>query len=429
MTSPDPQDTIAQPPAAATTPLTRRGVPTDPDLRVLALATLVSRAGSGASTTTFAIFFTRDVGIAPTTVGLLLSIAALAGLLGQVPLGHLGDLTGPRELLRTLTIASGVALLGLLVARSPWALGVVLGLATLLNSGSGAVRNGMVARIATGGRGVAFKAYLRAVTNVAMSFGAALGGLALLVDATWVYLAVFALDGVCTIAAGLVVARLPHLPPAPARQAGEPRLAVLRDRPYVLVTLLTGVVAMHFAVMEVGIPLWIAEHTDAPTWMVSVLLVLNTVVVALFQVRLSRGADDVTSSARTMVLGCAWIAAGFAVIAVSAGVTRWVAVAVLLVGAGVHVVGEMVSSAGQWGLTMGLAPTERQGQYQGFAGTGFSLSNVVAPTLIVWLCIEWGWEGWLVIGATVLASGLLLVPVSAWALRTRQRYGALSATG
>jgi MFS family permease len=415
--------------ASAPARLTTRGIPNDPNLRVLAISTFVNRAGTGAVATTFALFFSRGVGLPATTIGLVLSAAAALGLVAQFPLGHLGDVRGPRELLRSLTVSSGVVSLGLVVARSTWSLLLVMCVAQLLVAGSGSVRNGYIARIATGGQGVSFKAYLRAVTNVAMSFGAALGGLALWVDRTWAYLGVFALDGASTIAAGLLVSRLPHLEPAPARQDGQPRLAVLRDPPFVLLTLLTGLVAMHFVVMEVGIPLWISQRTDAPTSLVAVLLIVNTVVVSLFQVRLSRGADDVTSSARSMLIGCAWIAAGFGIISLSAGVGRWVAVVVLLAGAGVHVVGEMVSSAGQWGLTMGLAPTERQGQYQGFAGMGFSLSSVVAPSLIAWLCIAWGWPGWLVLGALVLGSGLALVPVSRWALRTRERYGALTASG
>lgn len=408
-----------RPPAEVPARLTRRGIPTDPTLRVLALGTFVNRAGTGASITTFALFFTQKVGLAATDVGLVLSVASVLAMIGQVPLGHLGDTRGPRETMRALTIAAGVALLGLLAARSMWALMVVTSVSTVLMLGNGAVRNGYIARVATGGRGVMFKAYLRAVTNVAMSLGAALGGLALLVDRTWAYLAVFALDGVSAIVTGLLCSRLPHLPPAPARLAGEPRLAVLRDRPYVVVTLLSGIVAMHFVVMELAIPLWIAARTDAPTSMVAVLLVLNTVVVALFQVRLARGADDVMSSARAMVVGCAWIAAGFVVISFSSGAGAAVAVVLLLVGAAVHVVGEMISSGGQWGISMGLAPEERQGQYQGFAGLGFSLSNVVAPMLITVLCIEWGRPGWWVLGGLVLASGLLLVPVCRWALRTR----------
>ena len=44
---------------------------------------------------------------------------------------------------------------------------------------------------------------------------------------------------------------------------------------FVAATVLCGLVAMHFVVMEVGIPLWISEHTTAPTSMVAVLLILN----------------------------------------------------------------------------------------------------------------------------------------------------------
>ncbi|MFC4784501.1 MFS transporter [Nocardioides sp. MAHUQ-72] len=408
-----------RPPAAVPPRLTRRGIPTDPSLRVLALGTFVNRAGTGATTTTFALFFTQEVGLAATDVGLVLSVATFVAMLGQVPLGHLGDTRGPREVMRALTVAAGVVLLGLLVARSVPALMLVMAVSNVLVFGNGAVRNGYIARVATGGRGVQFKAYLRAVTNVAMSLGAMLGGLALLVDRTWAYLAVFALDAVLTVVTGLLCTRLPHLEPAPARAAGEPRLAVLRDRPFVAVTLLNGLVAMHFVVMELAIPLWIAAHTDAPTSMVAVLLVLNTVVVALFQVRMTRGVDDVPSSVRAMVVGCAWIAAGFVLVSFSSGVGAVAAVALLVVGAGVHVVGEMISSGGQWGISMGLAPMERQGQYQGFASLGFSVSNVIAPTLITLLCIEWGRPGWWVMGALVLGAGVLQVPVCRWALRTR----------
>ena len=57
-------------------PLTRRGIPIDPNLRVLALGTLVNRAGGGALLTTFALYFTREVGFAPAQVGLALSAGA-----------------------------------------------------------------------------------------------------------------------------------------------------------------------------------------------------------------------------------------------------------------------------------------------------------------------------------------------------------------
>jgi MFS family permease len=410
-------------------PLTRRGIPIDQNLRILSLGTLVNRASGGAVFTTFALYFTRHVGLAATQVGVALSIAAVVAAVAQVPGGHLGDVRGPREVMRDLTILTGVATLGLVVARSLWVLVVVISVVYGAQAAANSVRNGYIARIAVGGQGVRFKAYLRAVTNVAMTFGALIGGIALWIDEPWAYLAVFVLDGATSVVTGLLFTRLPHLSSAPARAEGEPRLAVLRDLPFVAATLLTAVLFMHFVVLEIGIPLWISQHTTAPMSMVAVMLGLNTVAVALFQVRMSRGAEDVTTGANAVLRGGLWIAASFVLIAFTDGIAREVAVPLLLVSASVHVVGEMMSSSGQWGVTMGLAPVERQGQYQGFGGLAFSLSRVAAPTLITVLCIEWGRPGWFVLAGLILGASVLMKPVSAWGLATRERYGAATATG
>src|SRR5450759_2540157 len=156
-----------RPPRLPTTgppPLTVRGVPVDPSLRIMAVATLVNTFGNGALVTTFALYFTRVVGLRPTQVGLALSAGALVGLLV------------------------------LLFARSVWALVAVMAVIAVFDRGAGAVRSGYIARLAEGGQAVKFKAYLRAMTNVGISFGALFGGLALWVDQTWAYPAVFALD-------------------------------------------------------------------------------------------------------------------------------------------------------------------------------------------------------------------------------------------
>ena len=80
--------------------------------------------------------------------------------------------------------------------------------------------------------------------------------------------------------------------------------------------------------------------------MVAVLLLVNTVAVASLQVRLSTSADSVATGGRALVRGGALIAVGFALIGLADGSPAWVAVAVLLAGASVHVVGEMIGSGG-----------------------------------------------------------------------------------
>ena len=124
-----------------------------------------------------------------------------------------------------------------------------------------------------------------------------------------------------------------------------------------------------------------------------------------------------------------WIAAGFALIAFASGQPTWLAIAFLCAGALVHVVGEMIGSGGQWGVQMGLAPRERQGQYQGFAGVGFSFSQMVGPTLVILLCIQWGRAGWFVMGALIALASVLMVPASQWALHSREQYGVATHSG
>ena len=57
------------------------------------------------------------------------------------------------------------------------------------------------------------------------------------------------------------------------------------------------------------------------------------------------------------------------------------------------------------------------------------MSQMVAPTLVTVLCIEWGRPGWFVMGALIVLAGLLMVPAADWALRTRERYGVVTHTG
>jgi len=86
------------------------------------------------------------------------------------------------------------------------------------------------------------------------------------------------------VVAGLLILRVPA--PAPRPHTGDgPRMAVLRDRPFVLVAAVHSLLALHFALLDVALPLWVVARIEAPTWVVAVLLLVNTVTVVAMQVR------------------------------------------------------------------------------------------------------------------------------------------------
>ena len=66
-------------------------------MRTFAAVTLVNTIGNGLLATAVVLYFTRVVGLSGAHVGVGLTIAGALGLLVGVPLGHVADRTGPRE--------------------------------------------------------------------------------------------------------------------------------------------------------------------------------------------------------------------------------------------------------------------------------------------------------------------------------------------
>jgi hypothetical protein len=78
--------------------------------------------------------------------------------------------------------------------------------------------------------------------------------------------------------------------PAPRRTRAAHPWAVLRDRPYLAISALNGLLMTYGAVLTVGLPLWIVRRTHAPAWTVAGAFLLNTALAVALQVPASRGA-------------------------------------------------------------------------------------------------------------------------------------------
>jgi MFS family permease len=222
---------------------------------------------------------------------------------------------------------------------------------------------------------------------------------------------VFALDAVSFAISALVLLRLPAVAPAPRGPAGEPVLAVLRDRPYAVVAALNMVLQLHIPLITLGIPLWIVQRTHAPGWTVAALLVLNTLSVVVFQVRVARRVTDLATAARQVRAAGVVLLVACVVFALSAaGSSALTAVAILLLAAALQALAEMMQASGSWEISFALAPAGRHGQYQGFFGSGFTVARMLGPLLVTTLIISWGTAGWLLLGGLFLAAGVAMVP-------------------
>jgi MFS family permease len=387
-------------------------------VRVLAASNLAKTTAHGILLSVSVLYFTRTVGIPATQVGLALSVGAAAGMCASIPAGRAADVLGPRYTTVGFLFLLGVFASGYAFVGGFAGLLAVTTLALMAESAANASRGALVAGLVPQQDRARALSYLRSMANLGVSFGAIAGGVALHVDTRRAYVGLLLTAGALFVVAGLAFLRVPPVPPAPAPDAG-PRWVVLRDRPYAVVSLLNAVLVTNGGILLVALPIWITQRTSAPVVVYSAIVLVNTVAVVLFQVRASRGSEDVPGGARALRRSGILLAGCCALFALAAGLPSRVAVAVLLAGALVHVLGEMLYSAGSWALSFGLAPDHAQGQYQGLFGMSTQLGSMVTPLAVTTLIIGLGRTGWFLLAGSLAAAGLSAPAVARWAARAR----------
>ncbi|WP_022891516.1 MFS transporter [Agromyces subbeticus] len=415
----------------------------DPVLRILVGATLISRVGRGIFLTVTVLYFTFIVGLAPHEVAIVLAAASAAGVVASFAGGWLADRFSAKRLLIGFTAIEGVALIAYVFAGDFISALVIAVICGTFEQAANSTRSAIIARGFEGDGRVHARAVLRTVTNIAIAAGSGLGALALAIGSAEAYRALIIGAGLLYLLGIVQLVKLPAHVDAPNRPpvatvttatgsfdaaasaaaaAAERRMwrrhSPWRDPRYLLFTAISAVFGMQFGVAELGVPLWIARETTAPEALVAALLILNTVIVVIFQVPLSRGTHDLRVAARVSGIAAWLMAAACIIYAAAAGLPVGFAVAVLVLAAVAHAFAEVLSQAGGWGLSFELADPVQAGSYQGVFGMGYSVGALAAPLVVNATAIEHGFSGWVVLSGIFLASGLGIWWIARHAART-----------
>lgn len=387
--------------------------------RDLAMAQLANSVGDGAFVVTSALFFTRVAGLSTAEVGLGLTIAWLVGFLAGVPLGNLADRRGARGTAVLLALTTATAVASFLVVRSFAAFLIAAIVYACSQTGLTAARQALLAGLVAPAERTRIRAFLQSTVNAGLALGALLGGVALRFDSEAAYLIVFGIDALSFLIAAGLLRRVPSIART-LRVVGEPRLAVLHDRPYAVLALINAVMLLFMPLISLVGPLWIVTRTNAPSWVVASLMIVNTLGVTFFQVRIAKSVKDLRTASRSVRYAGVAMLAACAVFAITAAdLSAPVTAAVLVVAAALLTLGEMKLASGAWEISFGLAPADKQGQYQGFFGTGPAIARMLGPALLTTVVLGWGPIGWLVVGALFLGTSCATGPAVRWAARTR----------
>jgi len=396
--------------------------------RILFWATLINAAGTGLYLTSSALFFVRCLGVSANRVGVGLTTAGLIGLLAGVPVGHLADRRGPREVYLVTLSAQAVAMAALVAVRS-FAEFVLVSAATALASSASSAARGPLIRAAGGRHPARLRSRLRSGSNLGVAVGGPLAAVAIGLNTRTAYMVLILLNALSFAVCAVMASRLPHVSgtagTAGTRERAPGRLRAMTDRPFLCFVALYTLMMQQYPVLTLVLPLWISGHTQVPHWLIGVVVPLNTGMVVLLQVPLSRRIGSPLSAARLMPRAGLALLAGLALMGALGPLPAWEGAAVLVTAVALYTLGEIWFAAVCYELSFGLAPAAAQGQYLGLYSMGNGLGRVVSQSLVTTLCLTLGVSGWLLLGGLMVAAGCAMVPTAKWALRA----GAVATTG
>ena len=409
-------------------------MPPTPLSRRLSTQSLLFATGQGTFLTGSAVFFTQVVGLHASQVGLGLSIAGVVSFLVAYPAGRVVDRLGPKRMWTAGTVASGC-----LFAAWPFIdsftgyLAMVVCFEIIANAG-GAGRNAYILDVMSEEERVATQAYMYSALNVGFTLGAVVGGVALAFDnltiVRWLPLLTVGIAAVNTT----FLVRLPRAPhDVRARDRSTRRAPLqgrgpLRNAGWLLSSLFSGTMFTNQVLLNVVIPLWLVQATDAPHWLLAWLFGTNTVLCVFLPSYTSRGLVTLSDALRSVRISGAFFVAACLITMATHSTDGFLTIFLVWLGH-VAVTGcELYFSGASWAFQAKLMDPERRGEYTGVGEVFATLGERWSPAAYTFLVMSWHpsalpGAGWLVIAGIGMLAVVGLHPSVRMAERFLEREG------
>ncbi|MEV8634458.1 MFS transporter [Streptosporangium sp. NPDC051023] len=376
-----------------------------------------SAFGDGLWFSMWAVYLTDVQGIPAGQMGLAMGLGGGAGLLVALPSGVLTDHLGARGTLLTVTVLRACFSLAFLAVHSFWPLLVTAALFTSLETAAKGTKVTMIYLLMPEEHRMAVLAKARVVQHLLYAAGAGAAALVLSSETTTPYHVAVVVNGLTFLITAAFLTRLPHVPPVPpARRTASTR--AIRDAPFVAIMFSTALLALCWALLSSGLPLWLQRDTVVPVWIAPLTVLASSLLIALFQVRVTRRGESLGGAVRAARHSGGALAACCLVFAAAGWpASIWLAVALVLCGLALHVLGELYYVAARWGLSLKLMGKDAEGQYQAVAATTEGAVVALGPALVTTLVTGAHAAGWVLLAVVFLVCS---VPV-AWLCRAALR--------
>ena len=370
---------------------------------------LVNSSGSSMVWPFLTIYLRQRLDVPLTTIALLLTANALAGLASTSIAGPAVDRFGRKG---AMVISLGVGCLFMLALGRVDTLSGAVALMVFKGMTDPLYRVGsdaMVADLIPPAKRADAYALLRMIANLGVAIGPSIGGFITAVS----YGLAFSIAAATALIYALLVAvfmreTIPQWPAEDRAKQARGYGPVLRDRPFVAFCVAYSFAGMAYSLMMVLLPVYVKENFGLPESAYGFILATNAAMVVLFQYGVTRFTQRYYHLP-VLAVGSLFYALGVGSVALGAGFAGFLVSMIILT------IGELIMIPTSTALTANLAPPDMRGRYMGVYGLtwgvamgigpvlGGTLNDQVAPVAI--------WYAGLVLGAVAMIGFLVLARV------------------
>ncbi len=342
--------------------------------RILAAATFIDRVGGTMIQPFYSLYIAQKFGVNMTTIGLLFGLWSICGVIGNMLGGALTDKIGRKTMLIAGLVLSATTAILMGIMKNLIAFALVSTVVGMLSDIAGPARGAMTTDMLPPDKRAEGFGIIRVVGNLAWIVGPALGGLL----ASKSYMLVFICDAVASIITALIVLwKIPETKPQASEEVERETLVqtfkgyrlVTADRlfmAYVLISmLLIFVYSQMYSTLSVYLNQQHAIPADGYGWLMS----MNAALVVIFQFSITRATKKkppmYMMALATLLYGIGFSMVGFVD-------QYWM----FMVAMAVITLGEMVHIPTSSGLIANLAPEDKRGRYNAFAGLSWGVPNI-----------------------------------------------------
>jgi len=367
-------------------------------MRRLYTRTLLFSVGAGTLVSMSPIFFSKHAGLSPPEIGGGLTIGLIAGIVIGPVMGRLSDGNNPRSVWALACVLECCIYLAYPFVGSFVTYALVIATLSIVEAlGSSARTTYIVAQVPDDERVEAY-AFMRSGLNIGFTLGAGVSAVVLLADQPQFLLLGPGIAATTLLLNGVLVLRLPT---AAAARPKRTRMGAGAITDWIFVRLAVGVGGLEAlsVLLTVTIPLWVLLRTDAASAWVPVLFGVNTVVVVLFQVPVSRRSGSPSIARRATLIAGLCMGVTCAIIGFSATISGSWTLTLLVAGYLTLTLAEMVVAAVSWSIFIAASPANARGEYQAVWRSAQQSMRALCPAIFAFFVFSVQWAGWALVAA------------------------------